>query len=1066
MISSLEDVRDEAHLGLLGTDLNEGPNPGLIHGLDLLDVLDGARHLPREEIADLIGVGRIGLRGHVGEDRDLRGVDVDGGELDEERLRRRRDDLRVEGVAHGDPLGVQARRRELLEGPLRGLGLAAGHGLGMTVLVGAHDVAVQTLKLRLDALRGGAHGQHPAVVIVHGAHVGHGGSASRDGLQGALKGHDPSGDTRAVLAEAVTDDHIGPVAQGAEDGQDRRVHGQHGRLRDLGSRQLLEGVLLRRVIGERSRMHEAGEGTLDVTLHDPVRLGEHLGGLGEALHQIATHAQVLRSLAREEEGEPSGPRGRLIGEVDPLVGEDLHPLALLQGGARLLQELREGLYARRGLERDGEADRPRHHARRGPVRGHGVEAVRGQGAHQSVERGPELGRALGAQGQQPVESIPGRALILRGGSRGGGLRGLRSRRRGRRRWRGRRDDVTALQRGALDHVARQILKRRVVREPEVRVLLQGVDLANLGHDLGLLHRVDTQIGLQLELRLDLVRFVARALTQHLHHRSIGDLLAHARRDGRRRWCGCRRSDGRRGLRRSRSPCAALQRGALDHVARQILKRRVVREPEVRVLLQGVDLANLGHDLGLLHRVDTQIGLQLELRLDLVRFVARALTQHLHHRPIGDLLAHAGPGSRSRRRGRRVGRGRRGRGGHWLWSDGAGRHRDRGRGLGGLGVHRVDLAARGSPGALFLEDDVDIGASKPEGADASAASHALGHGPLAPLKLKPDVSVLERELGIRVRDAERGRQRLVVKCHGGLHQRGRARGRLQVSDVALDRANRGAVSGASHDVDQAPDLDGIAHRGARPVSLEVGHRLGVDLGVLIGPPNRAALSLRVGGRDALATSIRAGSDATDDRVDLATLGLGVRPTHDHEHSAALTHHEAVGRRVERARPLVGERSDLRELHVGLGTHARVHAADHHRVMGSRTQALYRDIERGQARGAGRVHRPVGAAQIEGARHAARDAVRKLTSHGVFRDRSLARQVAALEALADLLGGRGVHALLLEGVREDLVDDREFGPEGRLQPKVTALAGPDHHGAGLTREALVKPAGVLEGLPGGL
>ena len=503
----------------------------------------------------------------------------------------------------------------------------------------------------------------------------------------------------------------------------------------------------------------------------------------------------------------------------------------------------------------------------------------------------------------------------------------------------------------------------------------------------------------------------------------------------------------------------MEGGALDHVAGQILKGRVAGQTEVGVLLQGVDLADLGHDLGLLHRVDAQVGLQLELGLDLIGLIARALAQDLHHGRVSVLLAHGAPRGGGLRSGRR-GRGRRLRGSR------CGGHGDRGCGVRGLGIHRVDLAAGGSPRALFFEDDVDVGASKSEGADARAARDTLRDIPVASLQLKANVALVQRELRVRIRDAEGRRQGLVMKGHGRLHQGGRASGGLQVSNVALHRAQGGSVGRPTHHLDQAGHLDGITNGGPGPMSLEVGDALGIHSGVLVGPANGPALTLRVRSRDALTSTIRARADAAHDGVDLTTLGLGVRATHHDEHAATLPHDEAVGRRVKGAGPAVGQGADLGELHVGLGAHARVHAADDHGVVSAGSEALNRHVQGGQARRTRGVDGPVGAAQVEGAGHATGDTIGKLTGHGVFRDRGLPGQVGLLETIANLLRGLGVHALVLEGVLEDLLHHGELRAEGRLQAKVPTLARADHHRAGLPGEAVVEAAGVLQGLTSGL
>ena len=105
-------------------------------------------------------------------------------------------------------------------------------------------------------------------------------------------------------------------------------------------------------------------------------------------------------------------------------------------------------------------------------------------------------------------------------------------------------------------------------------------------------------------------------------------------------------------------------------------------------------------------------------------------------------------------------------------------------------------------------------------------------------------------------------------------------------------------------------------------LEVGHGLGIDLRVLVGPLNSAPLADWVWRRDPFAAPIARGTDALDDRVDLSALGLGVSAAHQHHHASAFSHHEAVGLCVEGARSVSRERSNLRELHIAFDAHAGV------------------------------------------------------------------------------------------------------------------------------------------------
>ena len=200
--------------------------------------------------------------------------------------------------------------------------------------------------------------------------------------------------------------------------------------------------------------------------------------------------------------------------------------------------------------------------------------------------------------------------------------------RGWRRVSGRR---VRFERDPLADVAGEVVERWVRGEAEVVVLGETVVLTDGGHDLGLLHGVDAEVGLELEIRLDLVGVVTGLLAQHLdHHRQrIGVRRRRRRRDR------CRRRDGHRlGFGRRRCGGVRLERHPLADVAGEVVEGRVLGEAEVVVFREAVVVADGGHDLGLLDGVDAEVGLELEVGLDLVGVVAGLLAQHLDHHGEG------------------------------------------------------------------------------------------------------------------------------------------------------------------------------------------------------------------------------------------------------------------------------------------------------------------------------------------------------------------------------------------------------------------------------------------------
>ncbi len=214
-------------------------------------------------------------------------------------------------------------------------------------------------------------------------------------------------------------------------------------------------------------------------------------------------------------------------------------------------------------------------------------------------------------------------------------------------------------------------ERGVVAQLEV---FDPLDIERRAHGregLGLLDRIDAQVGLKVEVELEHVGGVAGLLghdRQHLRHHRVGGLssprcgnaLCHRRRcRGRGSWRG-----GQVGPVFADKPNHAAERG-------------VVAQLEV---FDPLDIERRAHGregLGLLDRIDAQVGLKVEVELEHVGGVAGLLghdRQHLRHHRVG---------GRGRRGGHCDGcrRGcRRGHGGHGRW---------RGRG-GGLG-RRVAVA---------------------------------------------------------------------------------------------------------------------------------------------------------------------------------------------------------------------------------------------------------------------------------------------------------------------------------------------------------------------------------------
>ena len=190
----------------------------------------------------------------------------------------------------------------------------------------------------------------------------------------------------------------------------------------------------------------------------------------------------------------------------------------------------------------------------------------------------------------------------------------------------------------LDHV----LEGREVAELEALLALDAVGLADRGEGLGLLHGVDAEVGLEVEVHLEHVRGVAGLVGHDLEDLLDDGVLAgwcEGRRGGRGR-AGAAGGGAGGGIAPEAGGCGwrfgrqirAEVVDELDHV----LEGREVAELEALLALDAVGLAHRGEGLGLLHGVDTEVGLEVEVHLEHVRRVAGLLGDDLE-----DLLDHDG-----------------------------------------------------------------------------------------------------------------------------------------------------------------------------------------------------------------------------------------------------------------------------------------------------------------------------------------------------------------------------------------------------------------------------------------
>ena len=292
--------------GPLRPHLQEHPRAGVVQRVQALDELHRRGDLLCQQVEHRLGhavAHRVELAGHVGDDRPYRRVQVQPLQCAPQRLAGGRDDAGVERVAHRQAGGQPAPRLARGQRCLHGDGGAADHRLRVRVDVGEHDIAVDAVDQQLHLVDRGEHGGHHAVVL--DGQAGHLVPAGAHRLQRRGERQRPSCDEGAVLAQAVTDHHVGLDAVRGEQGGEREVGGQHRRLCDLGVAQVFLGAVhRRRIVGVDE--DEVAQRFAEQRRHHPVGLHEPFGHDRFGRSQPAEHVHVLRALAGVHECDRGG----------------------------------------------------------------------------------------------------------------------------------------------------------------------------------------------------------------------------------------------------------------------------------------------------------------------------------------------------------------------------------------------------------------------------------------------------------------------------------------------------------------------------------------------------------------------------------------------------------------------------------------------------------------------------------------------------------------------------------------------------------------------------------------
>ncbi|PRP97919.1 hypothetical protein ENSA7_66310 [Enhygromyxa salina] len=284
-------------------------------------------------------------------------------------------------------------------------------------------------------------------------------------------------------------------------------------------------------------------------------------------------------------------------------------------------------------------------------------------------------------------------------------------------------------------------------------------------------------------------------------------------------------------------------------------------------------------------------------------------------------------------------------------------------------------------AVLLHDQARVGPPAAERADDRPPRRAV-RGALWPaqLELGPRLQPLldherrrvEVELGVERGGVERGRELGVAQLQEDLGQADDARGRLEVTDVGLDRADGhvpARVPGWAERGDEAGDLDRVAERRPGPVGLDVVDGLGPDPG----PGQRRAdhLGLSRRARDRVAAGLAASVDRrpADHGENPIAVGDGRRQRLEQHGAHALTVDEAVSPGPER--PQLGPPRDHPAPREGPHVHRVEDQVDPAGDRGDAlvaTNALAGQVNGRRGRRAGRVHGHARAPEVEHVGHA--------------------------------------------------------------------------------------------------
>ena len=415
--------------------------------------------------------------------------------------------------------------------------------------------------------------------------------------------------------------------------------------------------------------------------------------------------------------------------------------------------------------------------------------------------------------------------------------------------------------------------------------------------------------------------------------------------------------------------------------------------------------------------------------------------------------------------------------------------------GRVGRHDQQLVGPRRVGVLPLgrlfDDEVRVGATEPERADAGTTGPAVGWGrPLCERRVHVERRLIELQVGVEPLEARARRQLPPLHRQHGLDEAGDARRRVEVPDVRLDGAERAAAAAEplAERLHEPLDLDRVAERRGGAVRLDV-----LDVGRVDGRRGERVgddLALPADGRrgeTGLPRAVVVDRRSGNHRADRVAVGEGVLEPLEHHHAHAVAEHRAVGGRVERPAAPVGRHDAVFLVPVArrLGHVHRRRAGDRDVALAVE-EALRGQVDRDERGRARRLQGVARAAQVQ-LEGDARRQVLQLVADGDGQDVGAAEQVVVPVQMVDVRGRRrasvepdrplvraGVVAGLLErlpgGLEEEALVGVHQGRIARAEPEERRVEVLDalEHPAGLhvrrVRERLRAHAGRRQLLVG--